>query len=314
MKYNRLGNTDVAVSAVGLGGWPFGGGYDWGPVDSKAVLQTIDIALTNGINWIDTAPIYGEGKSETLIGQALISRRKEIILASKCGLVKNGSWTDHDLRPASIQKQLKSSLARLKTDYLDVYFIHYPDPKIPLEEAVAELARMQREGAIRTIGLCNVSAEEVRRANEVAPIACVQNEYSLLHPQRGEEVFRTCRELQIGFVGYGTLCGGILSGKYKTAPNLRRADARNYFYKCYRTDGFEQVQPIVARVKQVARKYNCTPSAVAVAWALHRAEVTSVLCGARRGEQMVQNIQGAALNLTEQDLSVLEGKNEHYGN
>ena len=295
------------LSAVGLGSWPFGGGYDWGPVDSNSVLQVVDAAIESGINWIDTAPVYGDGESERLIGRALQTRRGTVLLASKCGLIKNGSWTDHDLCPASIRQQLESSLSRLKTDYLDIYFIHYPDPKIPLQESVGELARLQQEGKIRAIGLCNVTADEVSRAAETAPIACVQNEYSLLHPQKGENVFSTCRERQIGFIGYGTLCGGILSGKYQTAPNLRRADARNYFYKCYRGAAFEQAKAVVQRIQQVAQKQDCTASAVAVAWALRKNEVTSVLCGARTNLQVAKNVQGAEITLTAEDLALLEG-------
>lgn len=298
----------MSLSAVGLGSWPFGGGYDWGPVDSRAVLQTVDAAIESGINWIDTAPVYGDGESERLIGRALQTRRTTVLLASKCGLVKNGSWTEHDLCSSSIRKQLENSLSNLKTDYLDIYFIHYPDPKVPLEEAVGELAKLQQAGKIRAIGLCNVSSEEISRAAAVAPIACVQNEYSLLHPQRGESVFSVCRDKEIGFIGYGTLCGGILSAKYQASPNLRRADARNYFYKCYRGAAFEQAQTIVKRVQAVAQKYACSPSAVAVAWALQKGEVTSVLCGARTNLQVAQNAQGAETILTAKDVALLEGK------
>ena len=308
MKYNRLGKTDITLCSVGLGGWPFGGGYDWGALESASALRAIDGAIESGVNWIDTAPVYGDGESERLIGRALHTRRKTVLLASKCGLIKNGSWTDHDLRPASIRRQLEGSLSRLKTDYLDIYFIHYPDPHVPLEDAVGELARLQQEGKTRAIGLCNVSAEELNRAAAVAPVACVQNEYSLLHPQKGENIFAACREKHIGFIGYGTLCGGILSGKYQTAPNLRRADARNYFYKCYRGAAFEQAQQVVQRVRRVAREKGCAPSAVAVAWALQKNEVTSVLCGARTPQQVAQNIQGAQVVLTAKELAVLEEK------
>lgn len=132
---------------MGLGGWAFGGGLDWGITDEQDVVNTVSSALDTGINWVDTAPIYGE--SETLLGRALKGRRQQVLLASKCGLIKNGSWTDHDLSPQTIIRQLETSLACLQTDYLDLYQIHYLDPKIPLESALETLTKLQKQGKIR---------------------------------------------------------------------------------------------------------------------------------------------------------------------
>lgn len=306
MKMRRLGRTDLYISAVGLGGWPFGGGYDWGPVDAAQAGKTVSAALDAGINLIDTAPVYGE--SEAFLGRLLKGRRSQVVLAGKCGLVKNGSWTDHDLRPQTIRRQLDESLSRLQTDYIDLYQIHYPDPNVPLEEALLELARQKQVGKIRYIGLCNVTAEEVVRASGITETASVQNEYSLLHPQKGEDVFCACRQTGASFISYGTLCGGILSGKYKTAPNLRRADARNYFYKCYRAGAFLQAQKTVNRIKKLAAHLQVSPAAVAVAWALSNQTVSCALTGARTAEQILQNAAGADLMLSPQDLAFLEGR------
>lgn len=306
MKMRRLGRTDSFVSAVGLGGWPFGGGYDWGTVDVSQAEKAVQAALSAGINLVDTAPVYGE--SEAFLGRVLKGRRSQVVLATKCGLIKNGSWTDHNLSPQTIRCQLDESLARLQTDYLDLYQIHYPDPKIPLEDALLELARQKQAGKIRHIGLCNVTAEEITRAARVTEIASVQNEYSLFHSQKGEDVFKACREAGASFISYGTLCGGILSGKYKTAPNLRRADARNYFYKCYRADAFLQAQETAARVKKLAVRLQVPPAAVAVAWALANQTVSCALTGARTAEQILQNAAGADVTLTPQDLAFLEGR------
>ncbi len=306
MKMRRLGSTDQYISAVGLGGWPFGGGYDWGPVDETAAEQTVLTALSAGVNLIDTAPVYGE--SEAFLGRVLKSRRGGVILATKCGLVKNGSWTDHDLRPQTIRRQLEESLFRLQTDYIDLYQIHYPDPQVPLEDALEELARQKQAGKIRHIGLCNVSVHELTRAAAVTQIASVQNEYSLLHPQKGAAVLGACRERGVSFLSYGTLCGGILSGKYKTQPNLRRADARNYFYKCYRAEAFESAQQTVMRVKEVARRLNVPACAVAVAWTLTNETVSCALTGARTPQQILHNAAAADICLSAQDKAFLEGK------
>ena len=299
------------ISRLGLGSWPFGGGYDWGMLDEKAARQAVRTALEAGINLIDTAPIYGDGESERFLGQVLAGCREEIFLAGKCGLIKNGSWTDHDLRPQTIYRQLTQSLLRLKTDYIDLYQIHYPDPKIPLQEAVWELVRLREKGMIGQIGLCNVSAQQVRACAQVTNIFSVQNEFSLLHPQAGVEVFDACRAGGVRFIGYGVLCGGILSGKYKTAPNLRRADARNYFYKCYRGTAFDNAQKTVSRVRKLAQQKNTTPSAVAIAWALQKPGVSYILCGARSEEQVRQNAAGLGLALTTREVLFLEGKDEN---
>lgn len=304
MRFIPLGNSSLKASVVGLGTWPLGGGYDWGPIDEKQAATVVEAALNQGINLIDTAPIYGDGASETLLGNVLQGKRSEVILASKCGLVKNGSWTDHDLRPDSIRMQLDASLQRLKTDYLDLYFIHYPDPKVPLAEAVGELVRLQQAGKIHHIGLCNVTAEQIAQAAQETEIACVQNEYSLLHPTAGERVFNTCGELHISFMGYGTLAGGILSGKYTHEPNFRRADARNYFYKTARGEGFIQANKTAKRVQKIATQKSTNACAVAGAWALNKADF--ILCGAKTAMQVVQNAAAADVVLSSEENLFLE--------
>lgn len=301
---------NFSLSPLGLGSWPFGAGYDWGPCDQRQAQEAVLSALEAGINWIDTAPIYGGGESETFLGRTLQGRRAQVVLAGKCGLIKNGSWTDHNLCPEAIRKQLEDSLLRLKTDYLDIYQIHYPDPKVPLEDAVGTLVRLGEEGKIRAIGLCNVTSAQLETAAKIAPIFSVQNEFSLLHPQAGQSVLKACLGQSILFMGYGVLCGGILSGKYKTAPNLRRADARNYFYKCYRDKAFVQAQQVTARVKKLAEQKNLPAAALAIAWALSVPGVSCVLAGARSPQQVRQNIKGMALRLSAAEKLFLEQADE----
>ena len=302
MKYNRLGRTDLHVSAVGLGGWALGGATDWGATEETDARRTIFAALDAGITLFDTAPIYGE--SEVFLGRALKGRRQQVVLATKCGLVKNGSWTDHDLRPQTILSQLEQSLSRLQTDYIDLYQIHYPDPRVPLEEALAVLIRLREQGKIRYIGLCNAGGQEISAAAGQA--VCVQNEFSLLHPHKGRAVFSACEKLHLGFIGYGTLCGGILSGKYKKEPNLRRADARNYFYKCYRGDAFASVSQTVLRAKETAQKKGCLAASLAGAWALAHPQVSCVLTGARTAQQALQNAAAADIAVSPAELKFLE--------
>ena len=300
MLRRQLGQTELEISTVGLGTWAFGGGLDWGPADEKAVANTLDAALEAGINLIDTAPIYGE--SEPVVGRLLKGRRQQLVLATKCGLVKNGSWTDHNLRPNTIQTQLETSLEHLQTDFIDLYLIHYLDPQVPWQTALETLARLREQGKIRYIGVCNVPPEILTQMAQTGGIDAVQDELSVLHPHKGLAVLNVCRQYRLGFMAYGSLCGGILSGKYVREPNLRRADARNYFYKCYRGPAFLQAQTVVARVQQVSAQKGILPAQAAVAWVLGQDGVTCALTGARSAQQIRQNAGASEVKLSAEEL------------
>lgn len=291
MQYRLLGNTNLQISAIGLGCWALGGGRDWGPTDFSAAQETVLAAWDAGINLIDTAPIYGE--SENTLGRILKGKRQQVILATKCGLVKNGSWTDHDLRPQTICTQLEQSLQNLRTDYVDLYFIHYLDPQIPWQEVLETLTRLQTQGKIRYIGVCNVPPKILSKMASTGLISCVQDELSYLHPAKGQAALEICRKYHLGFISYGSLCGGILSGKYTQEPNLRRADARNYFYKCYRGESFKQAQAQVSHLQQKAAQHGLTPAQWALGWVLTQPGVTCALAGARTAAQITQNALAA---------------------
>ena len=293
MLFHRLGKTNLQISGVGLGGW--------------AARQTVLAALDSGINLIDTAPIYAD--SERLLGRALKGKRHQVVLATKCGLVKNGSWTDHDLKEQTIITQLETSLKNLQTDYVDLYFIHYLDPNVPWQEALQTLIRLQQSGKIRYIGVCNIAENILREMLETGVISCVQDELSLLHRHKASGILPLCQRYDVGFMAYGSLCGGILSGKYTREPNLRRADARNYFYKCYRGESFAAAQQQVQRVKALAAQKNSTPAQIALAWVLNQPGVTCALTGARRAEQIVQNAAAAQITLTTDELCKLQALN-----
>ncbi len=300
MLHRRLGKTELDVSVVGLGGWALGGGYDWGNIEFADIQNTVCAALDVGINVIDTAPVYGN--SEEVLGRTLAGRRQDVVLCTKCGLVKNGSWTDHDLRPETIARQLENSLKNLKTDYIDVYFIHYLDPKIAWQSALETLTRLQAQGKIRYIGVCNVPPEILAQMAATGHVACVQEELSLLHPAKGQAALKVCEQYGLGFMAYGSLCGGMLSGKYTKEPNLRRADARNYFYKCYRGENFERTKQTVARVQELAAQKHIFAAQAALAWVLAQPGVTCALTGARTPQQIAQNAQAADVNLSAEEL------------
>ncbi len=304
MHYRRLGKTDLSVSAVSLGSWALGGGYDWGPTDLNAAQETVAAALDAGINLIDTAPVYGQ--SEEVLGRVLRGKRQNVFLSTKCGLVKNRSWTDHDLSPQTIITQLENSLKQLQTDYIDLYFIHYLDPRVPWQEVLQTLARLKEQGKICHLGVCNVPADILTDMACTGVISCVQDELSLLHGTRARKLLEICRAHDLGFMAYGPLCGGILSGKYQREPNLRRADARNYFYKCYRGENFARAQQIVNNVVQLAEQKGVYGAAVSLAWVLAQPSVSCALAGARSASQVRVNAAACEVKLSAEELCNLQ--------
>lgn len=305
MTFTPLILSGKTAPRLGLGTWALGGGKDWGEPDGQDAADAVYAALDAGICLIDTAPAYGWGRAEELLARALKGRRQQVLLADKCGIVLNKDGRpDHDLRPESILAQCDASLSRLQTDYLDIYLIHWLDPKVPLSDALGALERLKEQGKIRAFGLCNVSADLLLSAAQ-ASVACVQNPLSLLDNKQ-EKVLAVCAEKKIPFIAYGALGGGILSGKYRKEPNFRRSDARRYFYPHYRGESFSRAQGVAARVKELAAQKGCAASAVALAWALGCGGVSGVLFGARCVRQVQENAAALQIRLTEQEAEYLE--------
>lgn len=296
------------ATRLGLGTWALGGGADWGAQDRAQAEAAVRAALDGGVNWIDTSPIYGWGAAEELLGRVLHGRRQEVLLADKCGIVLNAGRPDHCLTAASVVAECEASLKRLRTDYLDLYQIHWPDPKTPLEETWQALQQLQKQGKIRAVGVCNFSAGPLRQAVALGPVAGLQMPVSLLRPLP-DEIQAVCLQKQIPLVAYGALGGGILSGKYPKEPNFRRRDARRYFYPYYFAEGFTAAQAVAARVRELAAQKNVAPAAVALAWSLACPGVSGVLVGARSATQVQQNLQALRLTLTPQEQEFLHGGN-----
>lgn len=290
---------------LGLGTWALGGGNDWGDSDPAAAQAAVLTALDEGISFFDTAPSYGSGRAEEILGCALKGRRTEVLLGSKCGICFKNGRPDHDLRPESVFAECEASLKRLQTDYIDLYQIHWPDPKVPLEETLDALTRLKEQGKIRAVGVCNFGAADAARARDLAGAVCVQGRMSLLSPQKAD-LLKVCREKEMSFVAYGVLGGGVLSGKYERMPNFRRCDARRYFYKHYFGEDFLSAQAVAKRVKETAAQKGVAPSAVALAWALGGGGADCVLFGARNAEQVRQNAHAAqvCLSLEEEEFLI----------
>jgi aryl-alcohol dehydrogenase-like predicted oxidoreductase len=305
MDFRKLGKSELNVSVVGLGTWPIGGSF-WGASDDAEAVAAIRKAIDSGINLIDTAPVYGNGKSERLVAKAIKDRRQQVIIATKCGLHFKGSTSIYDLKPASIRQELEASLKRLDTDVIDLYQCHWPDPATPIEETIGEMAKMKAEGKIRAIGVSNFDAALTEKAQKVAPIASNQVPYSMLNREIEKELVPFCKEQDIGILAYGPLGGGILSGKYKEIPKFRRNDARTFFYNYYEEPLWSRVQALIKELEKIAERHNKPTTQVAINWLCQQPAVTSALVGAKNPRQAEANAAAGDWQLSAEELASID--------
>ena len=294
---------EIKFSRLALGTWAMGAGKDWGPADKSECIKAIHAALSEGINLIDTAPIYGNYRAELLTGEALKGRRDKVILATKCGLKPGERAVSFDLSAKAVREEAESSLKRLQTDYIDIYLIHWPDRNTPLEETFGEFDKLKKEGKIRFFGVCNFDESLLRRTPETAEIDFVQNEFSLL--KRNESPIKFCEENKSVFMAYGALGGGILSGKYKKEPCLPRCSVKSFFYKYYRGEAFLKASKAAEVLKEIADKYKATPAQAALNFVLAQSPRAVALFGARNAKQAAENAASAAWQLTQEDLDYI---------
>lgn len=307
MQYTKIKN--ISVSKIALGTWAIGGGKDWGANEEACSIAAIHKALEEGINFIDTAPIYGLGNAENVVGKALQGKRQDAVLMTKCGLKPTARAVEFNLKPESIRTELEDSLKRLRTDYIDFFLIHRPDRETPLEDTLGEMSRLKEAGKIRHYGVSNFGPQLLEKAAAIADIACVQNEYSYLKRTEGESVFNICSTKKIAFLAYGPLAGGLLTGKYKKEPNLARCDVKSFFYKFYKGDDFKNACAALAKFTEIAARHKGTLAQTAINWCLAEPTVTCVLAGARKPEQIAETAAATDWQLTEEDIKYL---NETY--
>jgi len=305
MKLVGLHNSDKKISAIILGTWAIGGSH-WGPYGEANAVRAVEAALDNGINAIDTAPVYGDGHAEELIGKAIRGKRDGIFLATKCGLDIYDRSYRRDLSPAYIEKDLHGSLKRLGTDRIDLYQCHWPDPQVPVEETMAALTKFRDEGKIRHIGVSNFSGPQLREALNCIALFSLQPHYSLLERSAEEDLLPICIEKGMNVFPYGSLGAGMLTGKYRACPQFRKGDARSFFYRYFKPAHWSGVRRLVDEVEAIAALRGTTSGAVALSWLLKQPGVTSVIVGARSAEQVRGNIAGVPVDLNEDDMLVLD--------
>jgi len=312
MKTGKLGTSDLNVTEIILGTWAIGGTM-WSEYDEADAILAIEAAIDNGINCIDTAPAYGAGHADELIGSIISGRRDKVLIASKCGLdIENGYR--HNLKPDFVMYDLEQSLKRLGTDYIDLYQIHWPDPAVQIEDTMNALMKAKESGKIRYIGICNFSGKQLKEAMKYGEIVSYQPNYSLLEREIESDQMKVCVENNIGIISYGSLGAGMLTGKYKELPQFKKGDARNFFYKFFKKQYWPEVKAVGQKVEEIAKKRGVKPGHVAIAWTLSKSGVTAAIVGARTAEQVLDNLGGSGLVLTEEEIAELDRVSENvYG-
>ena len=287
---------------LAFGTWPISGAREWGFFDENEAQKVLHALLENNITCIDTAANYGLGGAETLLGKFFKDvERKNFILTSKCGLLPGKRAVKFDLSAKSLQKQIEDTLRRLNTDYLDIYFLHWPDKNTPLEETLTQMEKFKKEGKIRFTGLSNFDENLIKQAVQITKIDCVQNEFSLLN-QEAKKLFPLVKEFDLAFMAYGILNGGILSGKYKQEPNLAKTDVRNFFYHSYKGENFQKAQQTVNSLKQI---YPTSIAQAAINFVLSFEEITCAIFGAKTLRQLKENAGALSWKLTAEQKDFL---------
>ena len=295
------GHSNIAVSAMGLG--CMGMSEFYGPGDEAESVATIHRALDLGCTLLDTADMYGSGANEMLVGRAIQSRRDEVVLATKFGIVRGPNPTDRSIsgRPEYVRSACDASLQRLGVEQIDLYYQHRVDPNVPIEETVGAMAELVRAGKIRAIGLSEAGATTIRRAHAVHPIAALQSEYSLWSRDPEDEILPLCRELGIAFVAYSPLGRGFLTGAIRRFDDLSPDDFRRHSPR-FQGENFQKNLDLVTRIEALAKEKGCTPSQLALAWLLAQARDIVPIPGTKRRTYLEDNLNALAVRLTPDDI------------
>jgi aryl-alcohol dehydrogenase-like predicted oxidoreductase len=311
MQTRHLGNSDMKITPIGIGAWAMGGGdwaFSWGRQEDKESIAAIHTALDAGVNWIDTAAVYGLGHAEEVVGKAIAGLAHRPYVFTKCSLI----WNDkqeigHSLKAASVRRELEASLRRLKMDVVDLYQIHWPDPEPDVEEAWQTLVQFQKEGKVRYIGVSNFNVAQMKRIAKIAPITSLQPNYNIVTRDIEEDILPFCRDQNIGVIVYSPMKSGLLAGKMtrERIASLPSDDFRP------RTASFQE--PLLSRnlglvevLRRIGEHHSRTPGEVAIAWTLRDPVVTGAIVGMRSAEQATQIVRSAEFRLSPDEILEIE--------
>lgn len=312
MQTRQLGYSDLQLTTVGLGTWAIGGGgwmYGWGPQDDTDSIAAIHRALDLGINWIDTAAVYGAGHSEEMVGRAIAGRRHEVIVATKCGLLLEPGQMQPlaRLKADSVRREVEASLRRLQVDEIDLYQIHWPNPDEDIEEGWGAVAELIREGKIRYGGVSNFSVAQLKRVQPIHPVVSLQPPYSMLLRGVEDELLAYCAANNIGVIAYSPMQAGLLTGKFTRERLATRPDDDWR----PRSEHFQEPQlslnlELVEKLRPIAERHGRNVAQLAIAWVLRRPEITAAIVGARHPAQIEETAPAGNWQLTAAELAGIE--------
>jgi aryl-alcohol dehydrogenase-like predicted oxidoreductase len=311
MKTKQLGNSDMNLTPIGVGAWAIGGpgwAFAWGPQDDNDSIAAIHAALDKGVNWIDTAAVYGLGHSEEMVGKAVKGRANPPYIFTKCERIWNERGEiQKSLKADSIRKEVEASLRRLQIERIDLYQIHWPEPDEDIEEGWSTMAALKAEGKVRYIGLSNFNVQQMQRAQAIAPITSLQPPYSMISPEIEESILPYCAANNIGVLAYSPMKSGLLSGAMTRervaampADDFRRR--MPHFQDPLLTRNLE----LAELLRAIGRRHGRSPGEVAIAWVLRRPEVTTAIVGMRTAKQVDGVIGAAEFRLSAEEVAEIE--------
>lgn len=310
MQTQRLGRTGMEITRIGFGAWAIGGGgweFGWGAQDERAAVEAIEHALERGINWIDTAPVYGHGKSERLVGRAVRGMAERPFIFTKCSML----WDEHgsvhrSLAADSIRRECEASLRRLDIDAIDLYQIHWPEPESDIEEGWETLVRLRDEGLVHHLGVSNFDVAQMQRIARIAPVESLQPPYSLIRRAIEPEILPYCAAQDIGVIVYSPMASGLLTGAM-TRERIARMPPDDWRQRSneYQEPKLSVNLALVETLKRIGARHDVMAGAVAVAWTLRHPAVTGAIVGARSAAQVEDLIAGALLELRDDEMEEL---------